>query len=268
LTVADTHVGRCLAAIRERSGTIAGVIAPLSKEAWHGSTNCPPWRVADLASHIVSSGQGFVRSIRRGLDGIVEPGPSSPVLAEPEPATVATALEAVTNEFESLYDGLSDAQLETICFHRRGNRSIRWYAAHRLAEVSFHGWDLDVSLGRPAALSAEVAQLLLPTLLESNVPRTYAAGLSDERGAGERFLLVAADDPATRWLVTVNAETLEVVRGGTSSEADLVITAAGPNLALLSYGRVTLPALIESGACAVEGDAWLVERFGRIFPRP
>jgi len=240
----------------------------LSDSAWHGSTNCPPWRVADLASHIVSSGQGFVRSIRRGLDGILEPAPGAPALADPEPASVAEALEAVTNEFESLYNGLSDAQLETVCFHRRGNRSIRWYAAHRLAEVSFHGWDLDVSLGRPASLSAEVAQLLLPTLLESNVPRTYAAGLSDERGSGERYLLVVADDPSTSWLITINAEALEVVRGGAHSRADLTIMADGPSLALLIYGRVTLPILVDSKTCMLEGDASLVERFGRIFPRP
>ena len=264
----DPHVGRCLAAIRERSTTIAGLIGPLSEEAWHGSTNCPPWHVADLASHVVSSGQGFVRSIRRGLDGIVEPAPGALSFAEATPAGVAVALEAVTDEFESLYDGLSDAQLETVCFHRRGNRSIRWYAAHRLAEVSFHGWDLDVSLARPAALSGDVARLLLPTLLESNVPRTYAAGLSDERGAGERFLLVASDEPAARWLVTIHADTLEVVRGGPSSAADLTITTSGSDLALLTYGRVTLPTLIESGACSVEGDASLIERFARIFPRP
>ena len=37
---------------------------------------------------------------------------------------------------------------EAICFHRRGNRSVRWYAAHRLAEVAFHSWDVQVSLDR------------------------------------------------------------------------------------------------------------------------
>jgi uncharacterized protein (TIGR03083 family) len=266
LSVGDAHVGPCLAAIRERSSGIAAVIGPLSEEAWLGSTNCPPWRVADLASHIVSSGQGFVRSIRRGLDGIVEPPPSSTGLADPEPATVAAALKLVTEEFESLYDGLSDAQLETVCFHRRGNRSIRWYAAHRLAEVSFHGWDLDVSLGRRASLTADVAQLLLPTLLESNVPRTYAAGLSDERGSGERYLLALADDPDARWLVTIDADVLQVLRGGEAGE--LTITTDAANLALLTYGRVTLPALIDTRAGTVEGDLSLVDRFAKIFPRP
>ena len=71
--------------------------------------------------------------------------------------------------------------------HRRGNRSVRWYAAHRLAELAFHAWDFQVSTGQTPTLDEQVALLLLPTLLESNVPRTYAAGLSTERGAGERY---------------------------------------------------------------------------------
>jgi len=177
------------------------------------------------------------------------------------PGAVADALLGVTDEFESLHAGLSDAQLETVCFHRRGNRSIRWYAAHRLAEVTFHGWDLDVSLGHAASVSVEVAGLLLPTLLESNVPRTYAAGLSQERGSGERYLLQVADDPTASWLVTIDPDTLHVVRD--RGPADLRITATAASVALLVYGRADL-----SSFDNVAGDRALVDRFARIFPRP
>lgn len=256
----DPRVGRCLSAIRERSATIWAVLKPLSAEQWTASTNCPPWRVSDLATHLVTSGEGFVRSIRRGLEGSVEPAPGSAHALEGGPADVAEALIRVTEEFEWLYEGLSEEQLETVCFHRRGNRSIRWYAAHRLAEVTFHGWDLDVALGRDAALADDVARLLLPTLLESNVPRTYAAGLSAERGAGERYVLCVADDRPARWLVTINPDALDVVRGGDA--ADLTITADAATLALLVYGRADV------GQAQVEGDRKLVERFARTFPRP
>jgi uncharacterized protein (TIGR03083 family) len=255
-------VARCLAAIRERSTTICGVVRPLQLAQWQASTNCPPWRVADLATHIATSGQGFVRSIRRGLEGTVEPAPGGSTPLEGGPPEVAGALTTVTDEFESLYHGLSDAQLDTVCFHRRGNRSIRWYAAHRLAEVTFHGWDLDVSLGRPASVSTEVALLLLPTLLESNVPRTYAAGLSAERGAGERYLLATSEDPAARWLVTIDPEALEVTRDNRA--ADLKITAPAATLALLVYGRADL----RTSDATLEGDESRIDRFVRIFPRP
>jgi uncharacterized protein (TIGR03083 family) len=258
----DPHVARCLAAIRERSTTISGVVRPLRRGQWQASTNCPPWRVADLATHIATSGQGFVRSIRRGLEGTLEPAPGGSARPEGGPSEVADALTTVTDEFESLYVGLSDAQLDTVCFHRRGNRSIRWYAAHRLAEVTFHGWDLDVSLGRPAALSTDVALLLLPTLLESNVPRTYAAGLSAERGAGEHYSLAAVEDPSARWLVTINPDALQVSREG--GPADLKVTAPAATLALLVYGRADL----RTSGATLEGDPSRIDRFARIFPRP
>jgi uncharacterized protein (TIGR03083 family) len=259
----NPQIARCLAEIRERSAIIVAVVEPLTPEAWHGATNCPPWLVSDVATHIATSGQGFVRNIRRGLEGSVEPAESGGTRTPPDgPREVAAALATVTDDFEALYAGLSAAQLETVCFHRRGNRSIRWYAAHRLAEVTFHGWDLDVSLGRPAAVSGEVARLLLPTLLESNVPRTYAAGLSAERGTGERYLLVAEDEPSARWLVTIRPEALEVSRDG--GAADLTISAPASTLALLVYGRADL----RSCGARLEGDMRQVERFASIFPRP
>jgi uncharacterized protein (TIGR03083 family) len=257
VTVAD-----CLAALRQRSDELVATIAALTPSEWQAETNCPPWRVHDLAAHLVTSGEGFLRSIRNGLVGSVEPPQARHAeQAEAAPSDIAAALGRVTDEFGALYAGLSDAQLETICWHRRGNRSIRWYAAHRLAEVSFHGWDLETSLGRPTHLSDAVARLLLPTLLESNVPRTYAAGLSQERGRGERYLLQVVGDPSASWLVTIEPESLLVMRG--DAPADLRIVAPAAKLALLVYGRAEL-----SSVGGLEGDPALVERFTRIFPRP
>jgi uncharacterized protein (TIGR03083 family) len=283
----DVDVARCLGAIRRLSENLAGELRALPTGAWDGPTNCPPWRVRDLAGHIVGSGEGFVASIRAGLAGAVEPGTTSEERlqrhAELEAAdaeAVARALLAVTDEFEGLYRGLNDEQLEAICFHRRGNRSVRWYAAHRLAEVAFHRWDVQTSLGRAAQLDEEAAELVLPTLLESNAPRTYAAGLSQERGSGERYGLVATGsngEPQRRWRVRIDADTFEVRRdagdgdptgSGDRSSSELTIRGSAANLALLVYGRAELPTLAHTGAVQLEGDRALVERFARVFPRP
>src|SRR5262249_41223156 len=129
-------------------------------------------------------------------------------LVDSAPPAVADALDRLTDSFAQVFANLDEAGLDTIAFHRRGNRPVRWFAAHRLAEVSFHRWDFQQSLGQDAVFDEGVAALLLPVLLESNAPRTYAAGLSAERGSGERYLLAVADDPSARWLVTIQPDEL------------------------------------------------------------
>jgi uncharacterized protein (TIGR03083 family) len=266
----DPHVERCLSSIRELSAALATDLQALSPVAWDGPTNCPPWRVRDLAAHVVSSGEGFVANIRQGLAGSVEPPTGNAArqaeLAAADAEMLARALQAVTANFSGLYEGLQDEQLSAICFHRRGNRSVRWYAAHRLAEVAFHTWDVQVSLGHEPNLDERVAVLLLPTLLESNAPRTYAAGLTPQRGRGERYGLGVADDPQVRWVVQIDPEKLVAQR--TDAPADLTITGSAATLALLIYGRLDLPSAAQSGAVRLDGDQALTERFALIFPRP
>jgi uncharacterized protein (TIGR03083 family) len=248
-------------------------VAALSPEAWDSLTNCAPWRVRDLVAHIVSSGEGFAASIRQALKGSVEQSISHEArdrrqaeLVAADPATAARELDAITSDFTGLYDGLDEAGLSAIGFHRRGNRSVRWFAAHRLAEVAFHSWDFQISLGREPKLDEQVAALLLPTLLESNAPRTYAAGLSAERGNGERYVLAVSDDPAARWLITIGPDRLDATRGNASG--DMTITGSAAALALLVYGRYDLSTLFQAGTVRLEGDIALADRFQAIFPRP
>ena len=269
----DPVVDRRLRYIRELAGSIREIVLALPPEAWDAPSNCPPWRVRQLVAHIVVSGEGFRQSVERGLAGSSEPPPGGAdrdrrieELSASDPAAVVAALDRVTDGFEALYRDPDEAGLEAICYHRRGSRSARWYSAHRLAEVAFHCWDLERSLGRPARFDDTVAGLLLPTLLESNAPHTYAAGLSAERGGGERYLLAVESDPAARWVVTIGPERLDAERG--DGTADVTIVGPAGQLALLVYGRAELDALRRAGLVRVEGDMAVAERFGRLFPRP
>ena len=269
----DPAVDRCLAQIRELAGSLGDEVLALRADVWDAPTNCPPWRVRHLIAHVVMSGDGFRQSVERGLAGSAEPPHATgdrdrqiEELARSGPAALVEALNGVTDGMEALYADLDEAGLEAICFHRRGNRSVRWYAFHRLAEVAFHRWDFHRSLGREARFDDGVALTLLPTLLESNAPRTYAAGLSAERGSGERYLLVADGDPTARWLVTIHADRLDVTRGG--GDADVTVTGPAGYLALLIYGRAELDQLTRDGTLRSSGDAAVAERFVRLFPRP
>ncbi len=274
--MSDPTVEGHLAAIHELSEAFAGTLLSLEPAAWDAPTNCDPWRVRDLVAHVVTGAESFAISVRRGLAGSTEPafGPDvrqrrQDELAAAGPAPLVQALRAATGEFGALYDGLEDDQLDAICFHRRGKRTVRWYAAHRLAEVAFHSWDLAASLntgGPEPSLAEDVAAMLLPTLIESNAPATYQAGLTAERGGGERILLAVAGDASIRWLISIDPDRLRITRGG--GLADLDLTGSPAALALLVYGRRDVAHLAASGDLHVQGDPAVADRFGLIFPKP
>src|SRR3989442_11678996 len=102
----DPEVEQCLVRIDALSSALAAQLRSLPDGAWDGPTNCPPWRVRDLAAHVVISGHGFVRNIRNGLAGSVEPPGASAGHASLEsgtPLDIAEALDAVTADFLRLY---------------------------------------------------------------------------------------------------------------------------------------------------------------------
>lgn len=265
----DAEVHQSLRHIRDVTDRLREDLVRLAPEDWDAPTNCPPWPVRRLVAHVVSSGEFFRLSIERGVAGVTEPAVSEDErarrldeLSDAVPEERITALDRVTDAIEELYGRLNREQLEAICWHRRGNRSARWYAQHRLAEVAFHEWDLKRSLGRVATLDEGMAAFLLPMLLESNLPRSYAAG----SGGEGRFRLVVQGALAASWLLTAIPGELDVTRG--DADADLTITASAATLALLVYGRAELAELERQGRARVEGDRVLADRFHTIFPGP
>jgi uncharacterized protein (TIGR03083 family) len=266
---ARPDVDRALGHIRAISRELHDELAELPPEAWELPSSCPPWSVRQLVAHVVTSGETFRLSVERGVAGVAEPAlPEAErerrirEAAELPPAELLDRLKQVTTELEALYERLSADQLEAICYHRRGNRTARWYIQHRLGEVAFHAWDLRRSLGCDAAFPEDVAELLLPTLLESNLPRIYPLG---PRGEG-RFRLVAEGSTPTAWLLAAGPERLEVERGG--GHADVTIRAAPSTLALVVYGRADLAEEERQGRARVEGERALAARFHTIIPRP
>ncbi len=266
---AHPDVDQALRHIRAVTRQVHERLGGLPAEAWDGPTSCPPWRVRDLIGHVVSSGETFKLAVERGVAGSVEPAVPEAErerriaeIASSPPDRMLARLDQATDEVEQLYERLTAEQLEAICYHRRGNRPARWYICHRLAEVAFHRWDLDRSLGHDPALHDEVASFLLPTLIESNMPRIYPSG---PRGEG-RFRLSLADDPTRSWLLTATPERLEVTRDGES--ADATINAAPSVLALLVYGRADLLEEERRGRARIDGDRALAARFGQIFVGP
>lgn len=274
---AQPDVDRSLRLIRALTDRMAAELARLAPDDWNRPTTCPPWQVRTLIGHVVSSGESFRLSVERGVAGSTEP-PLPETERERRIARAAAAppdelqhaLACETPAIEALYERLSADELAAICYHRRGNRPASWYIQHRLAEVAFHLWDLERSLGRPAVLEPEVGAFLLPMLLESNLPRIYASG---PRGQGW-FRLVAEGLPNGTWLLAASPDRLEVTRGADAADSSaglgpaVTISAAPAVLALLVYGRADLDQEERQGRLRVDGDRALAARFSTIFRGP
>jgi uncharacterized protein (TIGR03083 family) len=265
---AHPEVDESLRQIRLLVRQLQDDFASLPEEAWDAPSNCPPWPVRRLAAHLVENAEFIRRNVEAGVAGQTEATLTTEQRQErlrelaAAPGQMATALADLTAAFETVMERLSADQLEAICYHPAGNRSARWYAQQRLAEIAMHRWDLQRSLGRDAELDETVAAFLLPMLLESNLPRTYRRG---PRGEG-RFRLAVAGRPAQSWLLAASPDELRVERGG--DDADVKITAPAAVLALLIYARANLAEAEAAGQARVEGSRARAEQFHTIFPGP
>ncbi len=265
---AHAEVDESLRHIRAIARQLQDELASLPPEAWDAPSSCPPWPVRRLVAHLVENAEFVQANVEAGVAGRTEPSLSQEQRQErlrelgDAPDRVPVVLMQNTAAFEALMERLTADELEAICFHPAGNRSARWYAQQRAAEIAFHRWDLLRSLGREATLDESVATFLLPMLLESNLPRTYRRG---PRGEG-RFRLTVAGAPEQTWLLTASPEELRVERG--AGEADVTITAPASLLALLIYGRANLAELERAGQARVEGNRERAAQFHTIFPGP
>jgi uncharacterized protein (TIGR03083 family) len=264
---AQPDVDEALAILRGVTAELAARLRRMSEAEWSLPSNCPPWPVRQLAGHVIYGARNVRQSVEKGVAG----DPTAPVndeqrAAEPQviidgpPGAAADALERFTADLEAYYHTLSADQLEMVCFHRRGARPARWYIRHRLVELSFHWWDIQHSLDEQAAMRRDVAEFLLPTILESNLPRVYAM----VGGGVGRIQLVASPGSGRAWLMDADGQRLEGRQA--VGPADCTIVAPAETLAVLAYGRQTAADLGDN--LQIHGDRSIAERFSEIIPPP
>jgi uncharacterized protein (TIGR03083 family) len=272
----DARAGEGLRLLRHENEATYSLLDSLAPVEWDAPSTCPPWSVRTLVAHVVRSGEHFLASIRNGQRGILDP-PFPPEyrvvrmneIAAQEPAKIVADLRAVDTDFADELESLRPDRLGTLAYHTYRSRTMPWYIDHRLAEVAFHRWDVAQSLGRPALLDEAVAAHLLPMLLEENVPAYLPRRAAD---VGGTFRLIVSGAPGPSWTVhappgAAGERHVTVARGETGA-ADVTIDGDPATLALLIYGRRTLPNLEAAGLIAVSGDRALAERFAEVFAGP
>jgi uncharacterized protein (TIGR03083 family) len=253
---AEPEIDEGLRLVRAESEALLADLRALSPADWQRPSNCPPWDVAMVVAHVSSGGEFFCSNIERGLAGVHTPAQSreeraagAARLAAEGPAAIMATLVANTDQFERCVDRLDAAQLDTLAFHNHGLRPVRWFVYHRLAELIFHRWDVQASLGRATVPDDGAVGYLLPTMLEVNLPVLYTRGA---RGRG-RLRVETREQPPRSWLIEADGETL-AARPAATGDAPTLRLGAG-DLGLLFYSREPLAALLGAGRATADGEA-------------
>ena len=162
------------------------------------------------------------------------------------------------SQISATVESLSNDQLEAFTFpHPQGQRSVRWFCTQLLTEMTFHRWDLERSLGGRAGLEDDVAEYLLPFLLDPHEP--IIGTIRSETGSS--FALATSDRAWTLVTDASGTRVSELTRGGLEA-SDMPVIGASPGwLDLAIYGRVR----VDTPEFTVKGPSDTADRFATIF---
>jgi uncharacterized protein (TIGR03083 family) len=243
----------------------------LGPDQWEQPTNCPPWTVRLLTSHLTRGGESYVAAIEAGLRGELRQFGSREErerrmheIAAQETPKIVSDFRSVLARFAEVVGGLDANAVETLGVHSTGPRTVRWWVDQRLAEVAFHRWDLEHSLGRQADLDPSTAEQLLPMLMDENFEPISQRSLPGTPG---RFRLVERGGAGGAWTV-ISSNGFAGVSRRSAAPVDATIEADTAALALLVYGRRTVADLERVERLHVSGDREAAHRYAEVFRGP
>jgi uncharacterized protein (TIGR03083 family) len=264
------HVEASLRRGRAESEALATELEQLARSDWDRISACPDWTVRVLIGHTIRSADSYVRAIERGLRGDMTDEPleervrRQEAIAAQAPARIVADLREIATRFDRTTRDLMPDRLETLGRHSFGPRTAAWFADQRLIEVAFHRLDLHATFGRRLDLDPETGAVLLPMILDMNLPSIMAR----DRPCGEgTFRLVATGDHPASWTVVAHPIDFGTRRDG-GEPVGVTIEADPAALAMLVYGRRTVEELEREGRLRIDGDRAQALRWGEIFRTP
>ena len=255
-------------------------LGSLSPDAWHQSSVCDQWLVADVVSHLAAMGHGFADRLARGLQGDIAPSEGLPQPSEYEEDTHAESrtqraiahrerlgddvLASFITGNDKLHQGLAALRpqdWDTLCYHPPGPITVREMVDMRLTEVAMHGWDIRASFDPQASLSEDSLPALVKTIPRA-VRRAFRPDANRTRTL--RYRLNMTEPVAATTDILLNADGASV-EADSQVEADVTFRCDTATAVLVIFGRVKLADAIADGRIRVEGDRELAITFGQSF---
>lgn len=137
--------------------------------------------------------------------------------------------------------------------HDAGDRPAGLIAPLLAVEVGVHRWDLESVLGDHAPIPADLAVQEVESVFTNFVPRLAGSGVAD---IGGTVSLRTTDTPAA-WRAQVVDGRLTTERDPDDASADVVVTGAAQDIALLVWKRALPP----RAELEITGNATVLKRF-------
>jgi uncharacterized protein (TIGR03083 family) len=189
----------------------------------------PDFTVLSLAAHI---GRGL-----RLFHAIAVGDGEQPALEVPEDVDVADWVLAGLAPLVTALGQIPPDQLVPFP-HNTGDRPVGLIATVLAVEVGVHRWDVESVLGEHAPIPADLAVQEVENVFGNFVPRLAGSGVAD---IGGTVGLRATDTPAA-WVARVSDGRLTTERVPDDlSDADVVVTGAAQDIALLVWKRALPP---------------------------
>jgi uncharacterized protein (TIGR03083 family) len=256
------HQDTVMAQICETAGS-------LDEGGWGTPTNCPPWDVKLLIAHMTRGAESFMHIVTSGLQGVTDITTSREErerrqreLAGLSGSELLATFQTNQATLRDLMAGLSAEELGRPGRHPWAVQPLWWFVDQRLAELAFHNWDLDHSLGREREIDSDVARYLMPTIIERNV-RAFHRPSPASYG---HWVIRATDLENGSWLVEPDDGGVAITRK--ASEGDPVISSDSAGLIRWFYGRADLEQLEQAGRAAIEGARYRISAWKDMFPAP
>ena len=249
-----------LSVLRSSVERLSAQVRPLDDEQLVRHAYPSAWSIADVLSHVGSSGVIMGRRLDDAVAGRAMPDEfSEQVWAEWDakaPRAKADDGLAVDASFMSQLErvGADDQSALSIPF---GPITFDWdqFVRTRLNEHLLHGWDVAVSLDPSATLPSDGVPFVIDNL---ELIGRYTA----QPVAPERTVTIATSDPERGFAVTVAATTAEFA--STDVVADPTLRMPAEAFIRLVYGRLD----VAHTPASVEGDAEALEQLRQVFPGP
>jgi uncharacterized protein (TIGR03083 family) len=248
-----------LAPLRASVDRLAALVRPLNDELTHRAYPSA-WTIADVLSHVGSSGVILQRRLEDALAGREQAeGFAEQVWAEWDDKT--PAMKAADG---LAVDELFTTRLESIGPEERATVSVPLgpltfdfdeFAHTRLNEHLLHEWDIAVGVDPAATLAPDGVDLVIDNL-------GLIGQYTSVPVAPDRTLTVATSSPERSFKIKIETQAIEFAPGDAANDPALRMPSEA--FIRLVYGRLDP----DHTPSSVEGDEEALEQLRQVFPGP